>query len=391
MKILLITFEFPPQPGGIGTYSYEIAKHLASLGNDITVLAHTNQIAPEQIAQFDSQQVFRIIRYKTLNQKISKIFHRIAFTWKTVRKNNFDMFFISYAHAGILGWWFKKLYKIPYMMMGHGSEFLYKNLFLKSMIKLVFSNADLVLTNSRYTTRLVEQCKIHNKNIVTIPLGADDLLFDYKLYEPSEIIKEKYGYTHRKIILTVGSLSVRKGHRIVIEAIEKLRTEIPEVLYLIIGRGPEQENLQDLIFQQGLENHVKLLGFVPREQLSQYYLMCDVFILNSTIDSYGDTEGFGIVLMEANLMGKPVIGVKDSGMEDAIDHEKNGLLVARDNLEETTRALKGLLTNPLRAKQMGEYGYLRAKQEFTWRQVAIKTDETIKECLGAKIGENKER
>ncbi|RMF56558.1 MAG: glycosyltransferase family 1 protein [Calditrichaeota bacterium] len=380
MRILMITFEFPPQPGGVGTYSYQLAKHLSRLGNTVTVLANTNYMSETCIADFDLRDhPFQIIRYRRYRNKLAKIFHRIWLTWKVFRRKKFDLLFIPYAHAGILGWGLQKLYGIPYVMMGHGSEFLYRNPVLAKVIKMIFEGANLVLVNSHYTAQLVQK-RITNRNLMIIPLGADDEIYDYKKYSFGDI-KSRYNVSGRKIILTVGSLSERKGHRFVIEAIKFLKADFPEILYLIVGRGSQENQLQQLIAVNNLEEHVRLIGFVPTEKLPEYYALCDVFILNSTIDHKGDVEGFGIVLIEANLMGKPVIGTRDSGMEEAIEHGKNGLLIPMNNIEATVWALRELLANPVKAQEMGEYGYRRAKREMTWKKVAEKTNRALKEVL----------
>jgi phosphatidylinositol alpha-1,6-mannosyltransferase len=378
MKILLITFEFPPQPGGIGTYSYETAKNLSLLGNDVIVLAHTNDISYDEIHEFDYKQSFKIIRYKNYKQKILKIVHRFLLSWKIIKNNNFNLLFITYSHAGVLGWWFNKIYNIPYAIMGHGSEFMKNNFILKKFIKVIFNNANIIFTNSNYTTNLIRNFQICNENIITIPLGANDHIYDFKLYNIKNY-KEEYNLSNRKIVLTVGNLSKRKGHKFVIESIEILKNKFPEILYLIVGKGKEEKYLRNLIKQKELDYYIKIIGFVPMQDLPKYYLMCDVFVLNSTIDRDRQVEGFGIVLIEANLMGKPVIGTKGSGIEDAIEHNKNGILVPIDDPNETAKTIERLLVNPQLAKQMGEYGYRRAKDSFTWEKVVARTAKILKE------------
>ena len=380
MNLLFITFEFPPQPGGIGTYTYEIAKHLAEFGHDVTMLAYSHAIPEQLIVDFDKKQPFRTIRFKVNKTKIGKIIHRIFKALQVVRKKRFHLIFISHPHAGIIALFIKWLYNIPYVMMGHGSEFQYNNLFLKWVMVQIFNHSNVILTNSQYTTKLVKESGISNTTIHTIPLGADDKLYNLKNFDQEEI-KEKYGFKGRQIILTVGNLSQRKGHRFVIEAIERLKEEFPNILYLIVGRGKKEQEIRALIEQKKLDKYIKMIGFVPLEQLPEYYAMCDIFVLNSTIAESGDVEGFGIVLIEANLMGKPVIGTKNCGIEDAIEHNKSGLIVPMDDTEATMQALRLLLNNPQLRIAMGEYGYRRAKEKYTWKKVAYETEKVLKEII----------
>jgi len=245
MNILLISFEFPPQPGGIGTYSYQIAKNLHYLNNNITALVNTNLMSRDEVEKFDNFQEFNIIRFKNYKNKVFKIIHRIFFSCKVFESKKYDLIFITYSHAGIIGIIGKYLYKIPYIMMGHGSEFLYKNRYLNFFIRLFFNCSDLIFANSKFTADLMRNRGIINKNLKVIPLGADEKLYDKNRYNP-DLLKKKYGFEKRQIILTVGNLSIRKGHKYVIEAVQILKDDFPNILYLIIGRGKEREYLEML-------------------------------------------------------------------------------------------------------------------------------------------------
>jgi phosphatidylinositol alpha-1,6-mannosyltransferase len=380
MTILLISFEFPPQPGGIGTYSYQIAKNLHHLGNQVTALVHTNSMIDSEIEKFDSNQEFDIIRFNNYKSKVLKIIHRLVYSLKLLKTKKCQLIFIPYSHAGIIGIIGKYLFKTPYVMMGHGSEFLYKNIILKFFIRLFFNHANLILSNSNFTADLIKDAKITNPNIRVIPLGADNQVYDKSKFD-SKRLKHKYGYENNKILLTVGNLSIRKGHRYVIEAVRILKDEFPDILYLIIGKGKEQERLKSLIKKYNLEEHVKLLGFIANEKLPEYYALCDLFILNSTIAPNGDIEGFGIVLVESGLMGKPVIGTRGCGITEVIDDCKTGILIDMDNYQQTAEAIKSLLSDELFMKRMGENFYLKASKILTWKAVAEKTNTEIKSII----------
>ena len=377
MKILLISFEFPPQHGGIGTYSYQIAKNLQNFKNDVTVLVHTSYSTFKEIQHFDKHQNFRIVRFKNYRIKFIKIIHRICFSLKLIGRKSFDVIFIPYSHAGLFGFLFRKLFGIPYVMTGHGSELLYKSKFLRAFIKIFFNNADLVFANSNYTLGLMRKMNIINKKAYVVPLGADDFLFDREIYDQN-LIRKKYGLENRKIILTVGSLSLRKGHRIVIEAVDKLKNDIPNLLYLIVGKGRNYESLKKFIHERKLDKYVRLEGFVSLEKLPEYYALSDIFILNSTVAPDGDVEGFGIVLVEAALMGKPVIGTRDCGIEEVIEENKTGLLVPMDSPRDTAEAIKKLFDNNTLREEMGNYSYNLAKEKFTWERTASETEKILK-------------
>ncbi|MEJ2636442.1 MAG: glycosyltransferase family 4 protein [Calditrichia bacterium] len=377
----MITFEFPPQQGGIGTYSFQIAKNLSLLGNKVIVLANTNSSDNIKIREFDEKQSFKIIRYKYAKSKLWKTLHRILFTIRIYKKEKFDLLFIPYPNAAVIGLLIKRIYGTPYVAVAHGgSEFLDNNYLLKQVIKYTYDRADIIFANSNYTKEIAQTNGIKNTQIITTFLGADDLIYDYKFLNENDL-RKKYHLENKKVVLTVGSLKRRKGHMYVIKAIDKLVREIENLIYLIVGTGPEENELKNLVKEKGLEYNVRFEGYAGWEKLREYYSLCDLFILNSIADDTGAKEGFGIVFLEANLMKKPVIGTKNSGIEDAIKHGKNGLLITEANTEATYNALKLLLTNPNIAKRMGEYGYKRTKEEFTWKNIAKTTNQALIQIL----------
>jgi len=383
MKILLISFEFPPQPGGIGTYSYQIAKNLCNYHHEIIALVNTNLIPLDIVVEFDKKQQFKIFRFKNYKNKVLKIIHRIWFSFKIINNSKYDLLFIPYSHAGIIGLFAKAVFNIPYVMMGHGSEFLYKNKLLRFLIRLFFNNANLILTNSQFTANLIYRMGIYNPHVKIIPLGADDQLFKRDNYDGLHL-KRKYGFENKDVLLTVGNLSIRKGHRTVIDAVEILKMEFPNILYLIVGRGKQYENLKKIIKDKNLTEFVILAGFISQELLPEYFAFSSVFILNSTIASDGDVEGFGIVVLEAALMGKPSIGTLDCGMEEVIEDGITGLLVPMDNPQMTARAIKKMIGNRELMKTMGKSAYRRAKLHFTWEDSAYKTDQIFRSYFDLK-------
>ncbi len=138
IRILMVTFEFPPQPGGIGMYSYQTARNLSRLGANVTVLAHSSAVPKQEIEEFDSDQGFRVIRYNQYGNKLLRIFHRVLLTWKVASSKRYDVLFITYSVAGLLGLLLSRIYKVPSAMMGHGSEFVSKNIIKKYLTVLAF-------------------------------------------------------------------------------------------------------------------------------------------------------------------------------------------------------------------------------------------------------------
>jgi len=175
-------------------------------------------------------------------------------------------------------------------------------------------------------------------------------------------------------LLTVARLVPRKGHKAVLEAIRKLLPEIPNLVYLIAGTGPEEEKLRQLTAEWNLHDAVRFSGFVKDEDLPAYYNACDVYVMPNS-EEKGDVEGFGMVFLEANACGKAVVGGRSGGAAEAVIEGKTGRLVDPHNPQELADVLDVLLKNEAVRANMGEQGMLRARSEFNWAARARMLDE----------------
>ncbi len=357
MRILLCASDFPPDIGGIQTYSYEVAKNLFALGQEVIVLAPRTKGADE----FDCRQDFRVIRIR------EKICLYPLFFWSLIRFKIDGVFITQRADYASLAFWSKKIFGIPYYVKTHGREFL-----LPWKIRSIRKNlkgADRIIAVSNFTKGELLKLQIPDDNIVVMPDGVDLIKFNPKL-DPQSIIS-RYELRDRKVILTVSRLVKRKGHSSVIRTLPEVLKKVPRVIYLIVGEGPEENALRRLAHDLGIDDRIVFAGRVSSEELPFYYNACDVFIMpNYEIKEARDVEGFGIVFLEANACGKPVIGGRSGGVEDAIVEGKTGLLVDPLSREEIAGALISLLTDEKLAKELGRKGRERVEKELNWRTIS---------------------
>jgi glycosyltransferase involved in cell wall biosynthesis len=214
-------------------------------------------------------------------------------------------------------------------------------------------------------------------------LGADNRL--YKILFQSKIeLKKTFNIDNAFTLLTVGSITPRKNHLGVLESVAILKSKGIYINYIIVGTGPSEKltnELNEFVRKKDLSNQVKLLGYMPTEKLPEIYSACDLFVLNSKIDEQGDVEGFGIVIIEANLMGIPAIGTKNSGIEEAIEDGKSGLLVPMDSPEKLAEVIEYLYNDRDTLAKMGIYARARAVENYTWINTAQKTSDVIKSIV----------
>jgi teichuronic acid biosynthesis glycosyltransferase TuaC len=176
-------------------------------------------------------------------------------------------------------------------------------------------------------------------------------------------------------LLTVASLLKQKGHRYVLEALSFLIKDYPDIIYEIIGEGPEKKRLQTLTNKLGLSKHVRFLGERPRPEVAEFMAGCDVFIMTST------DESFGIVYLEAMSQGKPVIGSRGQGIEDIIENGVNGFLVEPTDFKEIVLVLKRILDNETLRNKVGENARKRVRDNYTWERNAHRHAELYEDVV----------
>ncbi|MBE9175013.1 glycosyltransferase [Synechocystis salina LEGE 06155] len=261
------------------------------------------------------------------------------------------------------------LFNIPYWVIVHGVDVW--NLENSSKITGLKS-ANRIISVSHYTRdRLLQEQALDPEKIVVLPNTFDTSRFH--IAPKSQHLLAKYNLKpYQSVILTIARLAGEeryKGYDQIIRALPEIIKTIPNVHYLLGGKGGDRPRIEKLIRYLKLENHVTLAGFIPDEELADHYNLCDVFAMPSK------GEGFGIVYLEALACGKPCLGGNQDGAIDALCNGELGVLVDPDNLIEISTVIIKILrkTYPLpilyqpatlREKVIEIYGFEQFKQNF---------------------------
>ena len=177
---------------------------------------------------------------------------------------------------------------------------------------------------------------------------------------------------NQKLILSVGRLTRRKGFDQVIRTLPRLASEGLDIKYAIIGIGEDRKYLLTLSRELGVKDRVFLLGHVEAEDLPRWYNAADVFAMPNH-PTNGDTEGFGIVYLEAAACAKPSIAGQVGGTGNAVVHGMTGLRIDGSRTDEVASSIAYLLKDADVATRMGNEGYRRVHAHFSWEKVAEKT------------------
>lgn len=396
-KSLLITNLFPPDIGGVQKLLHEIANQLPPTETVVLAPAHSSD------DEFDAQHQFNIYRqtefppgwrgsiYKIIARFLPPILVRIVLYFPTafslIKRKNIEIVQVGFLHVGLVAYLLKKLTGKPYILYVYGDEILprvgWKKYSFELLIRMILKNSDAIVTISEYTRQQVIQRQVDERKIVKIPLGAN--LANFTTPPQIEGIINKLNLEDKKVILTVGRLVEHKGHDMVVKALPSVLKRIPNVVYLIIGCGPAEKWLRELVNELSLQNHVILLGYIPDEQLPSYYHLCDLFImLSRSLADKRRVEGFGLVYLEANAWGKPVIGGCSGGVPDAVLDGITGLLVDPTNISEIAETMIKILSNPAYAQFLGMNGRRRVEAEMNWPQAGIKVYQVLTAIIEGK-------
>ena len=237
------------------------------------------------------------------------------------------------------------------------------------------------------------KCRNCGKNILrnlfnfvenNIDLAPTGLFFkEYEIKESKEELRKDFGISKNSfIIISVGRHISRKKFDLVIKAIKEIDRKYPSFLieYYLLGEGEFTPNLKTLTRELDLENKVKFLGFCDTHTRNKFYKLSDLFVMPSSREN-DSIEGFGVVFLEANYYKLPVIGSFSGGMIESIINGETGLLVKPNDLDDLIEKILFFYKNEERRKEMGETGYKRIIEEYSWDKIIEKYINIFKKTL----------
>ncbi len=343
-KVLLLTHEYYPFAGGVATYCYNIFKNFPSA---------------EYIVLTDCKDV------KTGDNKIqTKLLspyiwpHWLFGLWsvlRVVKKNKIEIIFTpNILPLGSMAYFIKKIFGIPYIISLHGLDI---NLALKNkpaLTKKILIDAKGVICNTKYTANLIKHLVVSDNISVIYP--SVSISEDSLSANAVSNLRKRFNITDEKVILTVGRLVSRKGHALVIKALEKM-TDF-NLKYLIVGDGSEKNYLEKLIKEARLEGEVFILNKVSNAELPSFYQLADIFILPNQSQGV-DVEGFGMVFLEASSFYLPIIAGPSGGVQEIFTGQ--GDVIYADDEIAILKALKELIGDEQKRLAFGQQAYRRSE------------------------------
>ncbi len=289
---------------------------------------------------------------------------------------------IIHAHwlipQGLVAIIIKRVFRTPVVVTAHGADiFGLQGMLMSSIKNRICLQANRISVVSRSLQQALKSSLPNQSDDVSmdiIPMGTDAKVFSPE--KKNDDIRKKYGIKN-KILLFVGRLTEKKGVDYLIDAMPMVLKQCPDTRLLIIGNGERADVLKRQAASYGLFDSIDFLGSIPNSDLPAYYATADIFIAPSITAKGGDTEGFGLTLVEAAMSGCLVISTKTGGIEDIIQDGKTGFLVPQKDAKDLAEKIMYSFAHKDEIDKMREAGRIRCIEKFDWSVIAGRYEELL--------------
>ena len=380
-RVLLISENFPPLTGGSGRWFFEIYSRLgcervAVLSTNEVVDGPTHQPRPQLE---EHRMVWGFSDWGLSNPKSVMRYARLV--WEAIRiARDIKAEAVHCGRnlpEGFIGRLVSMFLRIPLVCFCHGEEMTTarSSRQLDAMTKWMYAGCSRVVANSQNSVDLLKrEWGLVDGRLQLLYPGVDSARFAPA--QDREATRDALGWTGRTVLLTVGRLQIRKGHDHVIKALSTIKQQVPNVLFSIVGRGQEEERLRALVDEYGVADAVEFRGEIEDAVLLQCYQACDLFVLaNRDVD--GDFEGFGMVLVEAQASGRPVLGGNSGGAPETMEVGVTGELAEAGDVRSLGQTIIQMLSDRERLDEMGRRGVERVRTQFDWDALASRAKQVL--------------
>ncbi|GAA4814358.1 glycosyltransferase family 4 protein [Actinomycetospora chlora] len=372
-RTLLVTNDFPPRPGGIQSYLHALAARLPP--GELVVLASTWNRTDEGLAacrRFDAAQPFEVHRLPTTMMLPTPGATRRAA--ELVRGRDVEtVWFGAAAPLGLMAPALRRAGVRRVLASTHGHEVGWSMLpGSRRLLHRIGGDCDVVTTVSRYTRGRIAAALGPDAALEPLPSGIDTDRFRPDPGARADI-RRRYGLGERPVVGCVSRLVRRKGQDVLIAALPRLREVIPGAALLIAGDGPDRDRLRRLARSHGVADHVVFTGPMAPDEVAAHHAAVDVSALPCrTLGGGLDVEGLGIVLLEAQASGVPVVAGRSGGAPETVRPGETGRLVDGRDRHDVADTLADLLIDPDAARAMGDAGRAWMRADWTWEARAAR-------------------
>lgn len=380
MNVCMVSgdFSYPPY-GGIAAHIYELSKSLVALGHTVHIVKPSYGAHPDSVREIDGIAMHSIFALKKISG--ASFGHLIAKT------SNYISDLLRTEHIDVLHWHefkysslatkFARSVRVPRIFTNHSSTYLRLCESASGLLLLRFllSHADGVISPSE---------ELRDKTLLAwnnggcnfyIPNGVDTRKFDQNI-AVDESLRGRFGLESADlVVLCPRRLDPKNGIKYLIESASSVIRTIPKARFLIVGDGPERDNLSSMVADRGLEGSVIMPGGVTNDRMPSIYALAHIVALPSL------REATSIAGLEAMACGKPLVGANVGGIPAIIQDGETGFIVPPKNSVALAESIKRLLLDTQLRLTMGSNARKKVEREFSWAIIAQKTFDAYKTMI----------
>jgi phosphatidylinositol alpha-1,6-mannosyltransferase len=359
-RLLVITNDFPPRPGGIQSFVHGIVSRLPP---DQVVVLTSKWRGHER---WDATQPYLVVRHDTsvLLPTPAVRQHALAL----LREHDCaDVWFGAAAPLALLAPAMRAAGAERIVATTHGHEVGWAALpAARSLLRRIASNVDAVTYLGDYTRgRLAAAIMPYDAKLRRLAPGVDAGLYNPAARDPG--LREQLGFAERPVVVGISRLMPRKGQDMLIQALPEIRRRVPDTALVLVGGGPSRDRLKRIAAAAGVADHVVFRGSVDHEDLPAWYCLGDVFAMPCRERLGGlDVEGLGIVFLEAAACGQAVVAGVSGGSVDAVLDGETGRLIDGRSTAQIAAVISRLLSDPVAAAELGRHGRDWVTSHWTW-------------------------
>jgi phosphatidylinositol alpha-1,6-mannosyltransferase len=361
MRVLVITNDFPPRLGGIQYYVERLVAGLHAAGDDVLVYTSSYKGA----AEWDAERPYRVVRARTTTLLPTPLV--VGRAMRLVREHRPDVVIFGAAlPLALMGPAIRLQSGVPYVAFTHGLEVSSVRAPGGSApLRVIGARAGAITFVSHWCRDLLEPAFGNGPRFEMLPPGVNPEEFHAGV--DGSTVRRRYGLAGVPVVTCVSRVVERKGQDQLIAALDAVVAAVPEVQLLMVGDGPHRAELEQQARRLGHADRVVFTGAVADSELAAHYAAGDVFAMPCRERKGGlEVEAFGIVFIQAQAVGRPVIAGNIGGVPDALLDGTTGLLVDGTDTAALSDALVKLLSDPVAAAAMGAEGARWVAEGFSW-------------------------
>ena len=392
MRHLFVTQDYGPDLGGMARRHVELCRRFAD-GDETTMSVST--VASRGADAFDRHESYNIYRQRFPFDRANRFTNQLRWAhWLTSRQApRFDVLHCGNIRpVGYAVRWVHRRQRTPYLVYVNGGDLLrerrkaQKSPIKRQTAQWILGQAAGIVATSRWVAELTAEVMSEVGVAAPPPVAALDLGTDPVHFNPSRdtgALRRRWGVGDAPLILTVARLVPHKGQDVGIRALAALSHDFPDLRYIMVGEGHDELRLRALARELGVYEKVGFVGAMRDDELPEAYATSTIYLGASRVDNDINVEGFGISFLEAGASGVPSVAGDSGGVRSAVRDAETGIVVPPTDVDAIADAIRALLLNPERRKQMGDAARLAVETHYNWDRVARDTREFTYRVVGA--------